>query len=237
MTKAAKIDTHHILSSVLEAAVVTAPFEHCIVDSLFSETDYAAIHGNWPDPTAFEPLSTFEPDKYPERRQFQLTDEKLRSLTSEQKRFWEELRRSLCSPEFARMVFAKFEAILAPRMQAGNGGSIELDLRLLEDQSSYALGPHTDVNYKLLTLLIYLPEDRSLAEFGTSLYRPRDPKQHFDHSGHHAREDFELVATAPFLPNSAFVFPRTDRSFHGVEPFTAPEKSRKLLVYNIYLKS
>ena len=237
MTLAARVDIEHIMESLLMAAVIQTPFEHCIIKSLFSEADFNKIHRYWPQLDAFEPLSTINPDWYPERRQFKLTNENLLSLTSNQTKFWGNLRQSLISTAFSRAVAAKFGPTLAPRMKAMSSGVIELDLRIMEDRSNYSLAPHTDIKSKLLTILIYLPHDITLAEFGTSLYKPRDPNRIFTSDQHHAREDFELVSTVPFLPNSAFVFPRTDRSFHGVEPFIKPNATRKMLVYNIYLKA
>ena len=43
------------------------------------------------------------------------------------------------------------------------------------DLTNYALGPHTDAVSKVVTLLIYLPQDDSQARYGTSIYAPKDP--------------------------------------------------------------
>jgi hypothetical protein len=40
----------------------------------------------------------------------------------------------------------------------------------------------------------------------------------------------------PFVPNSLFVFLKTDRSFHGVEPVTDPDVRRWLLLYDIFAR-
>ncbi|UUX50068.1 hypothetical protein NUH88_22120 [Nisaea acidiphila] len=236
MSVTAAIDRDSILESVLNSEVRPDPFEHAIVERFFSIEDLAAIKANWPEEKYFEPLSAIKDDKYPKRRELRLEDQHLELLPTHCQDFWRGLRDALCSPAFAKVAFGKFQSILAPRINAPGSGNIVLDLRLLEDQSSYELGPHTDIDYKLLTLLIYLPDDDSLSEFGTSLYEPKFPDRQYSSSGHHARDEFELVGTVPFLPNTVFMFPRTDRSFHGVETFAAPQSKRKLIVYNIYLR-
>ena len=230
------MDTQNTVRSLLRSTINETPFEHCIVHKVFSDADYAKIHCHWPDFEAFDPLSDSNSGWYPERRQFRLTDDKLLSLNASQRDFWEELRTSFTSSAFLKAALTKFQGTVGPRLKNYRGSDIDLDLRIMEDQTQYTLGPHTDSNQKLLTLLIYVPNDRTLAKFGTSLYKPRNSRQRFNHSEHHARTDFELVSTVPFIPNSALVFARTDQSFHGVEPFIAPSMTRKLIIYNLYLR-
>lgn len=112
------------------------------------------------------------------------------------------------------------------------------EVLVTRDHSTFALGPHTDSPAKVATALFYVPR-RAQSSFlpgaysaGTSLYVPKDPTFRCPGTAHHARKDFDLVHTAPYLPNSMFAFFKTDNSFHGVEPVQSPEP-RRLLIYDI----
>ena len=82
---------------------------------------------------------------------------------------------------------------------------------------------HTDTTKKFLSFLFYLPKDENLIDLGTALYKLKKEIANIDEKGNiHLPPDstdeyFVLVKKIPFLPNSLFVFPRTNYSFHGVE--------------------
>lgn len=109
------------------------------------------------------------------------------------------------------------------------------DTRLVRDHQGYAIGPHTDAPWKLISLLFYCPSTRVHRRWGTSLYVPK--KEGFTCPGgpHHHLEDFRRVATMPFTPNSCFGFFKSDVSFHGVETIPKPIR-RDVLLYNVYDK-
>ena len=74
-----------------------------------------------------------------------------------------------------------------------------------------------------------------MRELGTSVYRPKDPAFTCWGGKHHAYEPFDKVATVEFLPNRMMAFPKTERSFHGVEPIKRENVNRPLLINNIRL--
>jgi len=63
------------------------------------------------------------------------------------------------------------------------------------------------------TLLFYLTDKPKSC--GTTVFVPKKPFR-CDGRKHHKFEDFEVVKTAPFLPNSFYGHVRSDVSFHGV---------------------
>jgi FkbM family methyltransferase len=93
------------------------------------------------------------------------------------------------------------------------------ELLLLRDSQGYKIPPHTDTPSKVISALFYLPKDKSLEQYGTSVFKPKKAGFTCPNGKHYKFEDFEKVWTAPFRPNSAMIFARTDTSFHGVEPF------------------
>lgn len=212
------------------------PMPHSRITEFFDPADFRNTLSHWPGEDAFETLSLNQLD-YPERRLFQVSKEKLASLPQETQAVWLDLLDGLADPKFLSSLMGKFPDIVAPRLKAATKTSeLTLDIRLIEDASGYALGPHTDVPYKLFTLLVYMPEDEKLDHLGTSFYRPISPGFVSDGVTHHERDDFELIDTISYRPNTALLFPRTDVSFHGVEAVDEPGYIRRLIVMNVYLQ-
>ena len=110
---------------------------------------------------------------------------------------------------------------------------------LVKDITKYKLGVHTDTPSKFLTFLFYIPTDSSLKDLGTALYEPKDKEFHKNNEvkGHYPVDDFNLVKKVEFLPNTLFVFPRTNISFHGVQTINIDSAERNLLQLNYYLKN
>jgi len=104
---------------------------------------------------------------------------------------------------------------------------------LVKDRAGYQIGPHTDLPARLVSLLFYLPPNSDIEARGTSVYIPKDRGFSSDGSVHHDRRDFDLVETVPFRMNSVVFFPRTERSFHGVELIPDAGIERDCMLVNI----
>lgn len=104
-------------------------------------------------------------------------------------------------------------------------------VQLCKDLAGYSIGPHTDGKKEVSTILFYLPKYGDKQDHGTSVYTPKDKDFACDGSKHHSREGFDLLFTAPYKPNTAFGFIRSDNSFHGVEPTT---KERDLMQVSVW---
>ena len=89
---------------------------------------------------------------------------------------------------------------------------------LTSDWSKYEIFPHIDTPNKLVTVLVYLPENRDHVTMGTSLLKKR--KEYSELSilkGGRARWDwFDFVVNATFTPNKAVAFSPCSSSWHGV---------------------
>lgn len=88
--------------------------------------------------------------------------------------------------------------------------------RLGRDSDGYRITPHPDSDRRVYTAQVYLPEDDSQEDVGTSIYR-REPDG-----------SFTLVRRLPFRPNTAFCFVPTENSFHGVEPISLTKPRNNL---------
>jgi hypothetical protein len=224
---------------IANAAVLDYPFPHFYATSVFPEEYYRALRDRLPAADRYRRLDetgTVAKGAYPERTVCSLSEVE-ESASADGGPFWRELEEWIMSDRFAGLLMEKFRAPIRSRFGDHVRLSLRRDCRLVRDRTNYALGPHTDTPGKLVALLFYLPGDDRLARHGTSIYVPRDPAFRSDGHGHLQRHAFSLAATMPFRPNSVFGFVRTDRSFHGVERFDAPDVVRDLLLYNLYAEN
>lgn len=198
--------------SVGMAKLHKSPFPHLYIKELFTKEEYKELINNMPD-------------NYVEI-------EKSRGTKGYPKRFtavpngeiWDKIIRKLTDGRFKKALLEKFDI--------KDEGFIE-DILLVRDFPGYQIPPHTDSLSKVITVLIYLPKDDSLQGEGTSIYEPKKKNFTCKKGIHYKFEDFNKVKTMSFKPNSAFIFARTDNSFHGVEPCG---HVRDVLLYNIKVK-
>lgn len=100
------------------------------------------------------------------------------------------------------------------------------------------IAPHTDSPQKLITLVVSMNSAPWPAEFGggTTVLRPLDPCDNFNHENRYLRFDqVQVVRTYPFVPNQCLVFVKTFNSYHAVLPMTGPAGGplRQTLTINI----
>jgi len=109
------------------------------------------------------------------------------------------------------------------------------EFSILEDGAH--LKPHTDSPAKLVSLLLYFPEDGWKPEFGgtTDMYRAKDSRQ--DRNWMNRNLEFDAVETvfsSAFLPNRLFGFVKSANSLHGVSPVTCgPDHLRLTFNFNV----
>ena len=204
----------HVTYRLRNAIVSSYPYPHFYVENVFPDQFYRDLLTSLPDAKSYSERTT----RY-HGRQFADPNE---------------------NPALAFMNSSGFLSqimqIFMPWVEHRYGNNkLELfhDLRLVRDGQGYQIGPHTDAAWKLVSLLFYLPDDYALDRLGTSIYTPKDPKFTCPGGPHHPFPNFNLVYTAPFVPNTCFGFWKTNQSFHGVEPITIP-CTRNVLLYNVY---
>jgi len=216
------------------APLCEAPFPHCVVEDIFPEAFYRQIRRHFPSSEEMIPLAeTGRATGYDDRFVLELTPGGLSKLPQGKREFWKQMAEWLRSEKFRNMVIAKFAPFVAAQFAKVDQPQFTSDAMLVEDRSSYSLGPHTDRPKKVITLLFYLPEDDSASTFGTSIYVPKSEKLRDIESRHFPFVFFDRVFTAPFLPNRALAFIKSDRSFHGVEPNAGVSVCRNLLILDI----
>ena len=228
----------HVVYRIANAPLLTYPFPHFYVDSVFPEDFYREFRARLPEAIAYTRIDEtggVTKGAYQERSVCSLLDLEEREATRDDGSFWADLNSWLMSERFAHVVTGKFRDGIVARYGPDAELSMRMDCQLVRDLTRYAISPHTDTPTKLVSLLFYLPPDERLAHLGTSIYTPKAAEMRFDPSRHLSFDAFKKVTTMPFRPNSLFGFLRTDRSFHGVDQINDEGVVRDLLLYNIYV--
>jgi len=235
---------HYQLSN---AEVRGYPFPHFYVSPVFPPDFYALLQNNLPPTDWYSPIDDTdsvtwrdpaekEKSAYPERFIADLAEVEEREQRAGSGELWRGVAEWLMADRFRSAVLARFQSGIVERFGQGSRISTSIDARLVRDFTRYAIGPHTDSEAKLVSLLFYLPANDAMSHLGTSIYAPKDPSFRCNGGAHYPFELFKKVATMPFAPNALFAFLKTDHSFHGVDQIVDREVERNLLLYNIYVR-
>jgi len=217
--------------AIAAAPVRTVPWEHIVAENVFAPDAYGEIEATFPrDLAVYHRQWKIDPALYHgthDRRLEAFLPRDAELLTDAQRTFWTPLVEHLSGARFIRGLIERFRPPLAARfgtdLDAPDFVERRLDVRFMFalHEPNYALGVHTDIAWKVLTLIFYVPDRGDDESLGTALYVPRDPNLVSDGSRHLDPALFRHVATVPFRANSALIFARGDHTFHGVEPCTA----------------
>lgn len=207
--KKTKNNKNKIAESVDNAIMELEPYNYFYTENFFSDETYARLKEYITEARFIEIEKSRGTKGYPLR------------YTASCPKFLDDI---LLNGGFKKALLNKFGII--------DRGYTE-DLLLVRDLPGYSIPPHTDSLNKVVTVLIYLAEDNTMENEGTSIYVPKKKGFICKTGKHHKFEDFEKIKTMPFRPNSMFAFARTDNSFHGVSP---SKHIRNVLLYNINKK-
>ena len=235
----------HVAYKFVNCPVINFPFPHFFVENVFPDDFYSKIQENLLEPKEMTPIADLYKDnvalvKYKDRLIMDFTlEESMQKLGKEKKEFWTAFEKNFLSGSFGQIIQAKFKKFTDMRFQYLDNVSYRHEMFLINDKKNYSLGPHTDKISKVVSVLIYLPKDRSQIETGTSIYMPKNPENlnMEDPNQHYSREEFHKVVTMPFIPNSAFCFIKTNNSFHGLEKLVHVNTDRWSLQYNMHINS
>lgn len=231
---------NHILGRLEAATVIRDPFPYAVIDGIFPDAYFRRLLDNFPDPDVFVPideLGRVSKGAYKERSVVELETDGFNRIPTQLRGFWEDFGSVLSSDLFISSFIGKFADALEYRFRriCANGVPLQVrsDTLLVRDHTDYEIAPHTDAPHRLISFLFYMPEDDKLRAYGTSLYKPKDPNFTCWGDRHHTFEPFTKVGMIEFLPNRLFVFPKTERTFHGVEQIKEEGIRRNLVISNI----
>ena len=224
-----------VLYKVANSTVRTFPYPHIRVENVFPAEFYQQIRQHLPPTEAYKSLSELGRIKgqYDARRVLLLTPDSVSGLKDNCREFWDNFSRWLLGGPFSRIALHKFSPYLSSRFENLASMQFDQEAMVIQDRTTYALGPHTDSPSKVLSFIFYLPADDSTPHLGTSIYLPADPTFTCAGDKHWKPPGFNRLVTMPYVPNTLFAFMKTPRSFHGVEPIKDEGIERALLLYDI----
>jgi hypothetical protein len=220
----------HVDDAIAAAPVRAEPWQHIVAENVFAPDVYARIEAQFPRGAMYQRHSKVDETQFfgaDHLRLEALLPRDAELLGDEQHALWVPLAEHLRSAGFIRALIARFRPSLVARFGADLDAPDFVERRLdakfmfVLHEPGYSLGVHTDMAWKVLTAIFYVPERGDANALGTALYVPRDPAFVGDGSRHYDPATFRRVATVPYRPNTAFIFARGDRTFHGVEPCSA----------------
>ncbi|KJV08758.1 hypothetical protein VZ95_15695 [Elstera litoralis] len=234
------LEKQTVLYNILNTPRRPWPHGHSYISPVFSEPFYDSLRAHLPPAEAYTPLGATgkaaEGD-YGMRSGFLLDAPHKARVSPAVGDFWQSLFDRVFDAEFAETLVAHFREAIDARLAAEGAvwpTSIKRDMILVRDASSDGVKIHTSDPKNLITLLFYLPEDARYAPCGTTLYLPKQRDFRCWGGPHHGFADFDKVWTAPFLPNSLYMFVKSDDSFHGVEPIQIEGMRRDLLLFYVH---
>ena len=230
----------HVLYKIANAPINPFPFPHIYVRDIFPPDYYRALREHLPPAQTLKTLTSLKrvTGNYPDSRLvLPVTPDAVGALPSPYREFWQQTASWLLSGNFGQAIIPKFAEYLELRFGDINQVHFYDDALVVQDSTTYTLGPHTDTPRKVLSFLFYLPVDDAMAHLGTSIYLPKNPGFRCVGGPYHPFENFRRVATMPYVPNALFAFLKTPNSFHGVEPITDAQVKRDLLLYDIQVEN
>ena len=240
-----------LTKNISKSEIINEPFVHKYVEDVFPKDFYLNLLANIPekdDYTAINKTGTVSPNYNDERFIFNFLNESdFKKLNDNQKLFFDELKKILFSKNLFETVTSNFKITLDKRIKnlseqekvSFGFPNLKFNIRsaLIKDFTKYSLGAHTDGIFKFITFLFYIPSHKDLKNNGTALYEPLkniSSEEHF--SLEETKKFFKKIKTCSFIPNSVLIFPRTSKSFHGVEEINIFQKERNLLLLNYNLQ-
>lgn len=203
----------HVIYKLRTARVLSYPFPHFYVENVFPDDFYWEFLAHLP-----------ADDQYNNKR----GSYKNRRFASPD----DPVFAGFHHKHFTKGVVNAFSGPFSERYPTG-GAKVSSEWALVRDQQGYAIGPHTDARWKMISLLFYLPVDHAYPEAGTSIFIPEDHQFTCEGGPHYSNSGFKKVWTAPYRPNSCFGFWKTNNSWHGVDEISVKMR-RDVLLFNVY---
>ena len=227
----------HGKESILAGAYFDKPYPHLTFDKFFPDDIYQRLMRRWPDIDKYVDLNSART-----RKQFTLHDRNADAGDAERTALWRAVSDAVSAPEIEAAMRERLRRGLEIRARgSGEGWPVPMFPQpvLYADFEGYAIKPHPDTRRKVITMMIYMPDDESQRELGTTVYK-------ISPMGVFAWKTYGLVKdkTFAFLPNSGAAFvvihpahSLLHASWHGRETISLKsDKPRMTLLNTWYAK-
>jgi hypothetical protein len=228
-----------MLYAALNAPLRPYPYPHFHVENAIDQATVDRLRAARPGLEAFRSITETgrvneDETTYRNRSVITLSQQEADAFPEGSREVWRDVHAQLSSNDFVLPILQKFDPWLRQRFGDKLPQlSFRPDIQLVTDRSHYSLGPHTDHPSKVVVLLLYLPEDESRPELGTSIYQPREAGFVCQGGPHYEHDRFRRLFSASYKPGTMLGFLKTANSFHGVEPVPENVPERFLIQYSI----
>jgi|15BtaG_2_1085339.scaffolds.fasta_scaffold04956_6 hypothetical protein len=213
-------ELQHVINSIENSNFRNSPYEHCLIENIFSEEFYEELINNLPNDDKYSKTEYISEsrDGNPTRYKFSLKNPQkvgveLKKPLGDEKHPLQILSEILISQK----VYDAFSNLFSNINKFKN---IHVNAYLFRDKAGYSILPHPDANYKVLTFILYLPKDNLHKDVGTIINTKED--------GQFIKHDL-----VEYKRNSGLAFPVTDTSFHSVDTVTHKNFNRDMIT-NFY---
>jgi hypothetical protein len=214
-----------MMNKIGEAEIDPLPSENIYIENIFTPAMYADLLARLPEDQEYDFIEhpdAILPDGKKTRKLLDLTEASIQLLNPANHDFWRQMQSVLVSKQLQLALLNKFKHRINRRFGSQWPELVTVPI-FYRDYPGYRISEHTDAPFKVITMQFYLPKDERQIHLGTSF---------------HLKEgnQFPLLKTNPFKPNSAYAFVRTDESWHSVKQMGAHESIRDSLALTIYEK-
>jgi hypothetical protein len=223
--------TEFLVNSVEQARVVEKPFYHLEFDRVFPDDIYAAMLREMPVAGEYRALPgrnnvNILEDGSATRVKIDLFPEYIRNMPAQKRELWDVVGRALCSDAVRDAFMRQLAPALERRFGPGyrDVGMFPIPI-LTRDVPKYRITPHTDTQWKGITVQFYLPPDDTTNDIGTIF--------------HEKLPDGSLPKTMkmPFLPNSGYAFAVGSDTWHSTDPVGPHVKTRDSILHTYFVDS
>ncbi len=225
----------HLIHAIEGTDANEEPYCHYYLENAFPPDVYEEMLDRLPEPEDYRPLNLKEWSREngeSTRDRLFLSEEGLSGLPAKTRKFWQSIATALTSESLKLVIFAKLAKDIALRFDCDEREVPDIKgyprAVLMRDTEGYRIKPHPDGTNRIVTMLYYLPHDRSQEDLGTSVYVRQPWTKRL------LGDKFKEVARFPFRPNSscAFVVNRLPEktSWHGRELVSADAGVRNLIL-------
>lgn len=224
----------HGANAILSGTVFDKPYPHLVFENFFPGDVYRRLIGHWPDIDRYVDLNGART-----RKQYTLWDRRVEAGDPERTDLWRTVSDALSAEPLQDALRKRLHKGLEMRAKgSGEGWPVPMYPQpvLYADFDGYVIKPHPDTRRKVLTMMIYMPEDESQRELGTTVYR-------ISPMGVFAWKTYGLVKakTTAFLPNTGFAFvvihPAHNlfhSSWHGRDTISIDNAKPRMTILNTY---
>jgi hypothetical protein len=205
------MNKQHLIYQINNCQIRTWPWNHVVLDKIFTNADYTAILKNLPPISCLTESRLVPPHLRPVN--VDMTYSPQRFILAEvedipdlnQQVFWQDIKNTFLDGAVKQAVLHRFWDLILQRIGPDLINTVEFydGFELTLDRPGYDLKPHPDRFAKIFSLVINLASDTSHTDMGTAVYTSKNPA--------------DLVYKTDYAPNTGFGIFRSEDSWHGVE--------------------